>query len=503
MIKAKIVINIFEVDKNEVMKKLLLLLLLIATIHCQAKLSAVFSQSKFYRGNGKYHIENYMLIDGSSLQQIINSNKNFQGKILIECTVKSGDSIFFYDKYNLLSPEASTIKDAASFVEQINFDLPKGNYSFLIVLKDANSNEQPLTIDQPFSLEYPVTQYQVSNIELAQQYANDNGQGKFSKNGITVMPYPDDYLPQNIDTLKFYAEIFNSIPNDSQLLVKYYLMSKGKYEVMDNLIGYKKITGKELNVIAASLPLTNIYSGNYVLVVELRSRSNELLSASNFYLMRGKKNLSAEQSLPEDFNDVELKGSWISYIDNLDSLKMYIQCTVPISGRLENIIADNQVTAADKVSMQKYILYFWKKRNPANPEAAWLEYKEKVDVVNVAYKVWNNPGYATDRGRVYLQYGPPNKMVRRGLDEPLSYPYEIWHYYQLADQGNKKFVFYTTEAASNDLRLLHSDARGEVNEPQWEVKLVNRTQQFGNDYDNTNSNDYGGKKTETDFKLPK
>ena len=39
-----------------------------------------------------------------------------------------------------------------------------------------------------------------------------------------------------------------------------------------------------------------------------------------------------------------------------------------------------------------------------------------------------------------MQYGPPNS--RNKVDNAAStYPYEIWHYYKLKNQSNKKFVF--------------------------------------------------------------
>jgi hypothetical protein len=83
-------------------------------------------------------------------------------------------------------------------------------------------------------------------------------------------------------------------------------------------------------------------------------------------------------------------------------------------------------------------------------------------------------GYETDRGRVYLKYGPPN-IITESYNEPSSYPYEIWQYYKLGNnQTNKRFVFYSNNELTNNFELLHSDAIGEISNYRWQVILNSR-----------------------------
>ncbi len=157
---------------------------------------------------------------------------------------------------------------------------------------------------------------------------------------------------------------------------------------------------------------------------------------------------------------------------------------------------------SDIRSMQQYVNYFWSRHAPEDPEKGWREYQLEVQKVNASFGTRNMKGYETDRGRVYLQYGPPNTIVTETTD-PNSYPYEIWHYYKAGDQTNRKFVFYSTELSANVYRLLHSDARGELQEPNWELKLHSRSQQFGVDMDQGNSFDTYGSQTKENFRMPK
>ncbi|MFQ5334844.1 MAG: GWxTD domain-containing protein, partial [Flavobacteriales bacterium] len=123
---------------------------------------------------------------------------------------------------------------------------------------------------------------------------------------------------------------------------------------------------------------------------------------------------------------------------------------------------------------QKFFYSFWKMRNPADPEGQWLKYKRKLKEVNRFYKTQIKSGYETDRGRIYLRYGPPNTIVSRE-HEPSSYPYEIWHYYNTNDgQSNVKFVFYDPDLTTNDYQLLHSTAIGEIKDYRWHLRLQMR-----------------------------
>ncbi len=76
---------------------------------------------------------------------------------------------------------------------------------------------------------------------------------------------------------------------------------------------------------------------------------------------------------------------------------------------------------------------FWKRRDPTpgTPENEFMEkYIERVKYANAHFSYGNIPGYKTDRGMIYIKYGPPDEIERHPfeLDSP---PYEIWRYYSL------------------------------------------------------------------------
>ena len=133
----------------------------------------------------------------------------------------------------------------------------------------------------------------------------------------------------------------------------------------------------------------------------------------------------------------------------------------------------------DKEMMKRYIVSFWQRQNPTDPYKAWMQYKSQLAVAQKLFGTQYLRPYYTDRGRVFLQYGPPNVRSERP-NEPFAYPYEIWQYYEMKNpitgirQTNRRFVFWNREAATNNYELLHSDAIGEQKNERWEMVLYNR-----------------------------
>jgi GWxTD domain-containing protein len=163
----------------------------------------------------------------------------------------------------------------------------------------------------------------------------------------------------------------------------------------------------------------------------------------------------------------------MTYVNNIDTLKEYIQCLRPIASRSEAVYGNHVIKTKDREMMKRYIVSFWLRRNDEEPEQEWKKYRAQVKVADRMFNTQFLRSYDTDRGRVFLQYGPPNIRSERP-NEPNAYPYEIWQYYKLNNQTNRVFVFWNKEAATNNYELLHSDALGERRVENWQWWIQNR-----------------------------
>jgi len=82
---------------------------------------------------------------------------------------------------------------------------------------------------------------------------------------------------------------------------------------------------------------------------------------------------------------------------------------------------------------------FWAARDPdtsTTENEALQQYLERVQYVLKEYSQFG-PGWRSDRGRIYIKYGPP-EQVDTAMDSRAQGEYEIWRYYS----RNLNFVFY-------------------------------------------------------------
>ena len=104
-----------------------------------------------------------------------------------------------------------------------------------------------------------------------------------------------------------------------------------------------------------------------------------------------------------------------------------------------------------------FIENFWRRRNP-NPDDPDNTYRDEI-FARIAYAddhfAAGKPGYLTDRGHIYIAWGPPDdkethpsggeyqRPIEEGGGSTATYPFEIWHYRYLEGIGenvNLEFV---------------------------------------------------------------
>ncbi|MBL7916218.1 MAG: GWxTD domain-containing protein [Bacteroidia bacterium] len=487
------------------MKRILLLAALISlnlTIGSAKNLQALFSFKTFYSPENGPYIETYLSVNGKSVVYSKNANGMYQGAIEITATYKDAEGIRHSDKYNLLSPEVKDTNNLDfSFLDQQRVQLPNGKYVLELVIRDKNIPEKPYNVTQPVKIEYYNNIVAISDIELLESYTKTVSPTVLSKSGFDLIPFADNFYGNSLKSLKFYAEVYNTdkVMSGSPYLLSYFIETAESKRVIEAMRGFIKQNPEKVNVLLREIPITDLPSGNYNLVLEVRNQQNELIATNTTFFQR-----SNIVTLPVsgDFQQRDVSNTFASAITNKDSLIEYIHSLTPIANQLEQTFLTNQMKLADVKIMQQFFYDFWSKRSPVNPEKAWMDYRIEVMRVNNDFSTRIAKGYTTERGRVYLKYGPPN-TISKNYSEPSAYPYEIWHYYKIEQQSNRKFVFYNPDLVTNDFILLHSDAQGEPNNDRWELEIYKRDTQ-SRDYDEKNKGaDYFGNKAGENFSNPR
>jgi len=460
------------------MKKYFLLpvfLLALFPFETQSKnLWAFLTYATFNSPQGPY-LESYLSVAGNSLNFVQKENGKYQATVNILITFKLNGEIKAFKKYELFSPEIEdTTKTDFHFVDQQRFPLSNGTYDFEIQLSDKNNTAQPFPYNQTITVDYPADKPVFSDIELVKSYTKATTDSELSKSGYDLIPYTYTFYPQNESKLIFYVELYNAekvVGKEQKFILAWYIES---FESNIRLHEYSKVrkeTAREVNVLLSEIFIGNLASGNYNLVVEARDQANAIIASKKLFFQR--MNPNAQMTLSE-IQTTEIANTFAEKISDTDSLREYINSTYPIATGIEKTFIRTSLKNADLKTRQQFFYSFWLNRDPNNPGMAWNLYKEQIYKVQVNFGTPIKKGYQTDRGRVYLQYGPPNTRSTQ-YNEPSNYPYEIWQYYTLNNnQRNKKFVFYSPDMVTSDFILLHSDAIGEINNPRWKIDLRSR-----------------------------
>ncbi|MFZ4412537.1 MAG: GWxTD domain-containing protein [Bacteroidales bacterium] len=448
------------------------------------KLQADLSYSSFYSPVHGPYFETYLSVYGKSVQFLKNQNGKYQATIEITMLFKQNDSIKNFKKYNLNSPEAlDSVNVNFNFIDQQQFLLPNGNYSFELIIADKNSNLPPYKVSQEIQIEYQENQLSISGIELIASFKKSLTPSILSKSGYDLVPYVSDFYPENIKKLTFYTEIYNAekiLGKGEAFLLTSYIESFETLKLKPNLLKKKREQAKPVNVVFGEFDITLLPSGNYSLCIELRDKSNKIVGINKLFFQRSNPGIRFEI---KDIANLDVEETFSGKFTDKDTLKDYIRSLYPISTEVEKAFINEQLISIDIRTMQQYFFNFWLQRNAVNPESNWIVYQKEVEKVNHNYSTRVRKGYDTDRGRVYLQYGPPSEIVDRPFDAGASLkdggfgsvPYQIWQYYKLKKQSNRKFVFANPDLALSDYALIHSDAIGEISNPNWNRKLSRNT----------------------------
>jgi GWxTD domain-containing protein len=456
---------------------LFLILLLAGVIGLKASdVVALLSYSTFKSPEKGPYVETYLTVFGNTVVHKKNKAGNFQGQIEVSLLFKQNDSIRGISKFTLAGPEiADTTKGFTNFIDLQRFALPNGIYKLEFSIADKN---RPKGKEYKGELEVVVSFrddiLSMSDIEFVESYAKASSPGPLTKSGYDLVPYVSNFFPENLGKITFYGEVYNAqaiLGTNTRFLATYYIENYINRIKLPSFSRFSTHNTAPVVVLLSELSIADLPSGAYNLVVEIRDKNNELVMEKRAFFQR--KNPNAKLDGP-DIQSVDLKNTFAEKITSVDTLRDFIRSLRPISTENEKNFSENQVINGDLITMQKYFYSFWTSRNALDPETGWKQYKFRVDQVNKIYSTNIHKGYDTDRGRVFLQYGPPDdKTISE--NEPNVYPYEIWHYYKLKDQTNKRFVFYNRDLVTNNYTLLHSDARGEINDYRWQMKLKGRT----------------------------
>ena len=486
------------------MKKLITILLtaLLASsaLAAEKHLSALFGYSVFYiPANNQPYVETYLDFRAWTLEFAKIDNDLYRATVEVAIVVRSGDSIVYLKKRDLMSPTTSS--DTATnftFMDLHRFSLPNGIYDLQLILHDKASGDQPFVHNDKLVVFFEKNKPAMSNIQLMSSATPTVEENMLSRNGYDMVPYFDDYVPAKVTHLHPYFEIYNL---DKELAGQALTVNLH----IEQLETHRRLPAFSHSVsrakagantpIYTTLDIAKLPSGNYILVAEVCDPQGQVLLKRELTFMRSNPGVEFDDQVTEE----EVAVSFVALLKDKEQLNFYIDALYPIASSQEIAISKEVMQDTSLAAKQTFFYYFWHRRNFIDPAGEWANYRRRLDYVTEHFTYPKTPGYRTDFGRVYLQYGPPDfvrdeknfmaPFIRKGNYQkdltPLNYsagddksqgtihylPYQLWRYNQLPnDYSNRVFLFWD-EFRSGYYKLLNSSARGEVRTAGWERDL--------------------------------
>src|SRR5581483_7296341 len=132
------------------------------------------------------------------------------------------------------------------------------------------------------------------------------------------------------------------------------------------------------------------------------------------------------------------------------------------------IINDEERSAFEKLTTHeerdKFIEQFWLRRDPT-PDTPPNEFKDehyrRIAYANGHFRTASGkPGWQTDRGHMYIVYGPPDQIDSHPSGTSNNpHPIEVWMYRHLEGVGDNLYLTFIAQTARSDYHLAPGNVR--------------------------------------------
>jgi GWxTD domain-containing protein len=385
----------------------------------------------------------------------VRDSAGWSASVDLMLTGRTGDSLAFGDRWLVPSKltDTAALPRGMTLVGITQVQARAGEYIVKLLARDRqrSGNRDSIVVRLPVAL--PATdRVALSDIEFAASIRSGARESPFYKNTLDVIPNVGGMYNES-QVCFFYLEAYNLLLGDdrSDLTMKTAVYDAVGKEMLTRE-RQKKRSG-ESAVLVDQLAASRLKSGTYSLVVALLDTSKHALaqSARKFYVFNPALGvdstlLSLGSSLPMavyssmEEQELDRDFKWSRY-EILDAEQTQYK----------------QLTGADV--KRKFLSDIWRRR----PSGAREVYMARVAHANENFGMLGREGYRTDRGRVYIVYGPPDD-VERHPNESDTKPYEIWTYNNI--QGGVEFDFLQRIQGS-DYELVNSTHRNELHDANW------------------------------------
>lgn len=348
------------------------------------------------------------------------------------------------------------------FVDVLRYEIAEpGRYHAVLSARDLSRTGVPDSVVASLhARNFSPEQVEVSDVIIASQIKKaGTAASALVRNTYEIIPNPRRLFGGEAPVLYYYFEVYN-------LNIEPHAVYKSFWRVEDDagtLVAgmgpfYRTKTNRHGSSIEMGLLNVNaLPTGVYVLVYGVADSLQNIIASAKkaFYVYN-----AAPQQFATDFDPLYV----MLLKSDADELHDEFERMQHITLKED---ADLFKSLANVEAKRKFIASLWQMRKPeiyADGAGFRQVYLTRARQAEEQFPTVLRPGWKSDRGRIFILYGPPSH-VERISSHAATKPYEIWTYNDL--QGGVIFVFVDRTGFKN-YELVHSTHRNELQNPNWE-----------------------------------
>ncbi|MDI6840045.1 MAG: GWxTD domain-containing protein [bacterium] len=319
-------------------------------------------------------------------------------------------------------------------LDELDLFLREGEYNVELEIEGKNKK----IIQKSVKIEPQDTTLYLSDIELATNIEQVEGNGKFVKNGLQVIPNPQATFGARYPILYAYNEIYN-LKKESKYEIKYSILNEfgdivkelPSDSIFPTSVDIAKTGG--INIIAFE-------EGTYILKIEVSQGDKIVSKEKTFFVV---------ESLKKEENEFKLTDEELKYYD----LIQYI-------AKPEELAFYNSLPEDAKM---EFLINFWKRVE----RPFFHTFIERVKYADNHFSSAGEIGRNSDMGKIWIKYGKPDEVEQYPAD-PIYRPCEKWIYF---GKGGIVFIF-VDKLSCGRYELIYSSIKEELTDPNYR-KWVN------------------------------
>lgn len=310
-------------------------------------------------------------------------------------------------------------KEQISFIIQFGLHVPEGQFRYNITITSGKKEgivERDITITKE--------NYRMSDILMANDILRDTIGAHLRKGDLKVIPHPSHQFSERYANLYVFYEIYSIEPDSNKLNVTYKIQNMEEETIRQITQHIEK--NFESQAVNLGLSIQSLQAGEYTFSIEVNDPTTQTTNkkTTSFTIIKKTQEEISYEDQPY-YEEIEyfLSSKDYKYFQNL-----------PKKGK--------------RIFLGK----FWTMHD-------YLEIAERFEHADKKFREGDKPGHKTDRGRIYVKYGPPDEIEKTTIEIQESKPYEQWQYY-----NGIRFILVDI-LSTGEYTLVWTNDRNEMSQP--------------------------------------